>query len=429
MKNDLWTNPELFPIAITLTVILVFILALTAFFAYAETAITSASKIKINIILNDPSTTKKEKIQAKRVVKFVSNFNEHITAIVIFVNLLTILSSSLMTLLFGPNALPKNVWWMYIIILIIFSIIVLIFADLLPKMLAKRFPEKGVMKFSWILSVVSLIMKPFTYVLSRMIKENKEGFVTSDVEINAVLAEATSTGVTTTFEQTLIKRTLKIDEMHVDQIMIPKEIVATLPMDITKTKLNNFIEKNNFTRFPMINNNGEVKAIFSSSKYVMDKIKGKTGDVKEYSFNYTKFNIDENPFSVLETLRNKREKMGIIINDEGLYAGVITIEDIIELMVGSIYDEDDIEEDGVYKLNMSSFIIEPKVKIGYLTKNYFKKLKIKPEHKDWTLNKFVNWIAGKKISVNEYYTYKNIIIWVKEDKYDNSKIIFEIDVV
>ncbi len=416
---------------VVLTIILILIVGLTSIFAYSETAITSASKIKLNTIISNPKSSKKEKSQANRVLKFISNFNEYITAIVIIVNLLTILASSLMTILFGPSVFDPSIWWMYIIILILFTFFVLIFADLLPKMLAKRFPERGIMRFSWILSIVALILKPLTLTFSKLVKESEESIVSSDDEINAVLNEATESGVTTSFEQNLIKRTLMIDEMRLEQVMLPKENVITVPMNVTKTMINNLLKKNNLSRFPMLNDKGEVKAIFSSGKYLIDKVNGKTDSIKSYSYNFSKFNFDDNPFSVLETLRNKRERMGIVIDDDGIYAGVVTLEDILELMVGSIYDEDDIEKDGVYKLNSTSFIVEPRVKVEFFTKNYLpENIVIPSSYKNMTIRGFVKSLnKQRKLNVGDHFTYKDMIIWVKEDKYDGSKIIFEIDII
>ncbi|NQX83465.1 MAG: DUF21 domain-containing protein [Mycoplasmataceae bacterium] len=411
--------------------ILLLLVALSALFSFSEMAISSANKITLKAISESKNSSKISKKRATRVIHFIENYNEHISAIVIVNNVVNILFSTLATVyftIFAQNIL-HSVAFGPLMAFLIMTPIVIIFGEIIPKQLAKKFPEIGTMKLSWTLQIVNMFLKPITYLLSKLIKEEKKNLLSSDEEINLALEDATSIGVTTSFEQNIIKRFLELDKSYVKNVMLPKKDVVTIPLNITKNKIDNILRKNSYTRLPMLNKNGEIKKIFSTKKYLVDKLRGETEVLKKYMYDFTKFNTDDNPFHIFESLRNKREKMAIIFDEHKVFVGIITVEDIIELMLGEIYDEYDVEEDGVYTLNETSFIVTPNVKVGYFIKKYSPEFVLKTEHKEKTFNQWIKIIAGKTPILNEHYIFKNMIIWVQQDKMNEKKIIFEIDIV
>lgn len=411
--------------AISIGLILVLLVVMSALFSFSEMAISSTNKARIKSIKDNRETSNHKKKQAQRVLNFVENYNQHISAIVICNNIVNVLFSTLATVFF--TAIVEG--YGPLVSFVVTTPIVIIFGEIVPKQLAKKYPETGTMRLSFMLVIVNFLMIPITSLLKKMIKEEEQAMLGSDQEINMALTEATKQGVTTSFEEQLIRKSLDIDNMKLSEVMIPVGQAGVIKGKITETKLNSILKRTPHSRFPILDSKGNVKSIFSAKRYLVDTLKGKIENFDDYIFDFATFNLDDNPYHAFELMRSRRERMSVVLDDEENFAGLITIEDIIELMLGNIYDEDDLEEDGVYTLSQTSFIVNPKVKIGYLKKNYIKGLKTDETQDNQTLEKFIQTMAGKKLRPGQHYTFRNLIVWVIEDKIDDTKITFEIDIV
>ncbi len=412
-------------IIIIFVIILITLVVMSGLFSFSEMAISSTNKARVNSIIHDRETSKTKKKQAQRVITFVENYNQYISAIVIFNNIVNILFSTLSVVFF--TAILHEVG--PLVSFLVTTPIVIIFGEIVPKQLAKKYPETGTMKLSFALVIVNYLMLPITALLKKMIKEEEQATLGSDHEITMALQEATAHGVTTSFEEQLIKKSLDIDNMKLEEVMIPVEQAGVIKGKITEAKINNLLNRMPHTRFPVLDTKGNVKSIFSAKRYLIDSMNDKVESFDDYLFDFATLELDDNPYHAFELLRNRRERMAVVVDDDEKFVGLITVEDVIELMLGNIYDEDDVEEDGVYELSETSFIVNPNVKIGHLKENYIKGLKTDADQDSQTIRKFIQTLAGKKLKAGDHYTYKNIIVWIIEDKEDEKQINFEIDIV
>lgn len=406
--------------------ILILLVVLSAFFSFSEMAISSASRIKLKSILKNSETKRKRK-QAKRVINFIDNYNQHITSIVVCNNIVNVLSSTLSTALFAQIFAGSIDG--YIISFIFMTSLIIIFGELIPKMLAKKFSEKGTMNFSFTLYFVNIIMSPITFILSKMIKEEKKITLSSDQEINFAIEESTASGITSKHEQNFIKNTLMLDEFFVKDIMIPKKDVTSFSENISLEKIKKNILKHSYTRFPLYDKKGKITYILSTKKILICLANNNKIDINEFKMDFFEVEVDDKPIIVFENLRNRREKMAIVLNEKKEFVGIITIEDIIEKLVGEIYDEADIEKDGVYKLSETTYLVPPTIKLNYLIKNYIKDISIVSSDGNLTMNELALKILKNNIKIGDHFTYKNNIIWVRGDKYNKNKLIFEIDLI
>ncbi len=412
-------------------IVLLVLIAMSGLFSFSEMAISSANKTRLLTIIDSKESTDKQKAKANKVIHFIDNYNEHITAIVIFNNIVNILFSTLATVFF--TLIAENAWgnagYGALLSFVVTTPMVIIFGEIVPKQLAKKYPEKGTMSLSATIVFVNILMKPITLILSKIIKEEDNTAFISDDEINTALQQTTEAGVTTAFEQALIKRMLSADELSVEDIMIPLKDVVTISEDTNKTQINSLLKDSSHTRFPVVNKDNQVVSVFSTKRYLLDKLRNQLKDFVEYTYTFTTFGLDENPFHILEALRNRREKMAVIIDEDDKFVGIVTLEDVIELLVGEIYDEHDVEEDGVYALNETSFILDKAVKIEYWVKEYSVSVRLPADIKKLTIDKWVIELKGSKPQHGDSFTYKNLIIWVRKDKYKMKDVVYEIDIV
>ncbi len=411
--------------------ILILLVLMSALFSFSEMAISSSNKTRLLTIVDSKETPNRRKNKAKRVIHFMDNYNEHITAIVIFNNIVNILFSTLATVFFTAIATEfmGNPGYGAILSFAITTPIVIIFGEIIPKQLAKKYPESGTMALSTAIWVVNISMKPITFVLGKIIKEEDAVAFNSDDEINTAISQATEAGVTTEYEQLLIQKLLSADERNVDSIMVPLDEVVVIKGSITPTKVDSLLKSSSHTRFPVVNKEGDVTSIFSTKKYLLDKLRDKTDNLEDYTYSFTTFNLDENPFHILESLRSRREKMAVIIDENDKFVGIVTIEDIIEELVGEIYDESDVEQDGVYSLNETSFILDSNVKVGYWIDEYANEIVVDEKTKSLKISKWMETLKGSKPEHGDSITHQNMIIWTREDNQDKSKLVFEIDII
>ncbi len=411
--------------------LLIVLIFLSGLFSFSEMAISSSNKTRLLTITESKKANERKKSQARKVITFIEKYNEHITAIVIFNNIVNIMFSTLATVFFTLIAI--DVWgngaYGALLSFIITTPLVIIFGEIIPKQLAKKHPESGTMALSTTIVFVNIIMKPLTLVLSKIIKEEEQAAFNSDEEIHTALSQATEAGVTTEYEEEMIKKLLSADEILVESIMVPINDVVTIEEKFTQTKLNSLLKDSSHTRFPVLNKEGEVVSILSIKHYLLDKLRDDVKDLTSYTYSFTTFDLDENPFHILEALRSRREKMAIIVDDEDKFKGIVTIEDILEELVGEIYDETDVEEDGVYQMDEDTFIINHNVKLKYWTETYASAIKFSKEDSELTVEKWIRKIKGSKPEAGESFTHKNLIIWAKEDPHNNKKLTYEIDII
>ncbi len=412
-------------------ILLIFLIFLSGLFSFSEMAISSSNRTRLLTIIDSEKSSDRKKQQARKVINFMDKYNEHITAIVIFNNIVNIMFSTLATVFFTLIAIEV---WDHgaagaLLSFVVTTPLVIVFGEIIPKQLAKKHPETGTMALSTTIVCVNIVMKPLTLVLGKIIKEEEQVAFNSDAEINTALSQATEAGVTTEYEQSMIKKLLSADEILVESIMIPLDEVVTIKSGFNQNKLDSLIKDTSHTRFPVLNNEGEVVSILSIKHYLLDRLRDDVHDLSSYMYSFTTFDLDENPFHILEALRSRREKMAIIIDGEEKFTGIVTIEDILEELVGEIYDETDVEEDGVYQMDEDTFILNSNVKIKYWVSSYASAIKFSEEDSELTIEKWIRKLKGTKPEIGESFTYKNIIIWVKEDKHNNKKFAYEIDII
>lgn len=404
-------------------IILFLLLAGSAVFSFSEMALANTSKIKIQSLQKE---NKKLKKKCAKVIVLLENYNKTITTIVVCNNIFNILATTISTSLFAallPGPLGAALSFL------LMTIFIVVFCETLPKMLAKKYPEEGSIKFAGMLTVNNKIFYPVVLPLIKMVPQQEDVTLASDEEINLAIEEAKQAGVTTPFEQNLIKRSLQIDKETIEKFVIPKSQVITIPVKITKKQLDKLISQNSHSRLPMIDEKGEIVKIFSTKQYILDRMTNVNKPVDNYTIGFTKIELGDNPFHAFVELRNNRQKIAIVLDNKGKYVGIITIEDIVEQILGNIYDEDDVEKDGVYKISGTSYLLEPEVKLSYFVKTYEPKMKVKSKHSRKTV---AEWLKSEIVSepkVGEYYTHNNIMIWIKEDPNDKENIIYEIDII
>ena len=403
------------------------LLSLSALFSFSEMALATVNKIKIQKLAESKSNSRKNK-QAKTALVLVNNYNETITSIVIMNNIVNILGTTLATVWFSVVMPDPAI--AAIVSFVVMTLATIIFGELTPKMLAKKHSLSGSLMLASTIKWTVIIFKPLTWFIGLFIKDKEEVLLESDEDIKHALLETHRAGHINESETELLHRALDIDEISAREIMIPLDEVISIKKNIKVDQLRTIVVDNGYTRYPVINNRGEVVGIFNANFFLKDQIQRKRFDINKTMFDVEHFTKSTKLDVILHKLKANRQHMGIIVanKDSKKMIGVITIEDIIEELFGELYDETDRAEDGILDITDDHFILHWDAKASDVLKEVYKSKKhvdSKMLFSDFIKKQF----KVKQLKDGDNFIYKNSMIWIKKDKRTSrNSLSIEIDI-
>lgn len=360
-------------------IIILILIFLNAFFAASEIAFISLNDAKIEKL------SKEGNKKAKKIKEMLVNPSKFLATIQIGITLAGLLSSAFAAESFANKLAPMLNSWIpqlsisawnnisIIIITVILSYFTLIFGELVPKRIAMKNYEKIAFASIGIIKVISTITSPFvkiltfsTDVISKLfgISENDEEVVTEE-EIRMMVDMGEEKGSIDEEEKDMINNVFEFNDKVVSEIMIPRTQIFALEKNLTISETIEALseENNRYSRIPIYNENIDniegiiyIKDILLSMKNQNAKIKNLVKDA--YFVPETKL-INE----VFEELRRNRKQIAIAVDEYGGTSGIVTIEDILEEIVGEIYDEYDKKEEVIKKVDNNTFLFSGNISI------------------------------------------------------------------
>ena len=323
--------------------IIIFCLIFSSFFSATETAYTSYSHSKMKTWAEEGNK------KAKRVMKLYDKYDNVLTTILIGNNIVNILSASLATLVFiklltGTNLDPTTMST------IVMTIIVLIFGEIIPKSIAKQHAEGIAMAFYPILRFFMVIFFPFTWLfglLQKLFKKRKnETTGVTEKELITIVEEAEEGGQIDEEESELIRSAIEFDETEAIEIFTPRVDVIAIPIESKEADVAKVFAESGYSRIPVYKGTIDNIVGIIHQKDFYSKVYG-TGKSFRSVMKPPVFIMPSIKVSDLLSLFQKSKSHIAIISDEfGGTEGIVTMEDILEELVGEIWDEhDDVVEE------------------------------------------------------------------------------------
>ncbi len=357
-------------------IILIILILINAFFASAEIAFISLNDAKIDI------QAKEGNKKAKKIQNMLKNPSKFLATIQIGVTLAGFLSSAFASDTFADKLAPVlNTWipslsistWKsisIIIITIILSYFTLVFGELVPKRIAMKYYEKVSFASIGVIKTISVITAPFvkfltfsTNIVSKLfgVTGEEEDNVTEE-EIRMMVDVGEEKGTIEEEEKEMINNVFEFNDKFVSEIMVPRNKVFALDIDMTIAEvIEKLSEDMRYSRIPVYDENMDnikgiiyIKDLLISNKNKNSKIKSL---VKEAYFVSETKRVNE----LFQELRKDKKQIAIVLDEYGGTAGMVTMEDILEEIVGEIYDEYDKETDKFKKIDNNTFLFDASI--------------------------------------------------------------------
>lgn len=348
---------------------LVFLVAMSAVFSSSETAITSVSKIKVRQL------DQKDNKNAHLLKKLHDNMQTTISTILIGNNIVNIAASSIATILF-TNIFHQNG---ALISTVVMTVFVLIFGEVIPKTIAQYKNKSVALKFSRFIYFLTIIFKPIVKVLNILtrlviklfIGEDEDSSTLTEEELKTLVEVSEEEGVLKNQETEIMINALELKETLAVDIMTPRTSMASVDIEDAESDLKEIIKNITYSRIPVYE--GSIDDIIGvlhikelAHKIIEDDRDFKVRDILKpafYAYEYIPV-VD-----LFKQMRTKNISISIIIDEYGGTSGIVTMEDILEELVGEIDDEYDHEKE-VTKLSDNEYLVDPEMRIDEVNERF-----------------------------------------------------------
>ena len=327
----------------TLWAALVILVGFSAFFSASETAFSSLNQIRLKSRAEDGDSS------AARVLAMAEQYDKLLSTILIGNNIVNIAAASIGTILFTQMLGAERGATMSTIVL---TIIVLIFGEVTPKSLAKEMPEKVATAVSPFLVLLMALMTPLTWLFTQWKKllghfvHSGEADTITEGELMTMVSEAENDGELTDRESELIRSAIEFDDVEVEEILTPRVDVVAVEDDIPLEELAQTFAESGYSRLPVYHGTIDniIGVVHEKDFYIARLKKATKIDDLVVPTLYTTGSTQIS--QLLLTLREQLHHLAVVVDEYGGTEGIITLEDILEELVGEIWDEhDEVTED------------------------------------------------------------------------------------
>ena len=416
-------------------IILFILILLNAFFAASEIAFISLNDLKIERMEKEGNN------KAKQILKMLKNPSQFLATIQIGITLAGFLSSAFASEAFADLLAPNLnrvfpvislATWKgisIIIITIILSFFTLVFRELVPKRIAMKYYEKVSFASIGIIRIIYTLTQPFVKLLTIVtngisklfgIAENEEEIVTEE-EIKMMIDEGQEKGSIEENEKQLINNVFEFNDITVSEIMTHRTDIYAIEINSNIINLIDEIDEYKYSRIPVYEDSiDEIRGILYL-KDILKYMKTKENKPLKQIIRPAYFVAQSKPIDeVFQELQKKNNQMAIVVDEYGGTAGLVTMEDILEELVGDIFDEYDEIENEYEKIDENTYLLNGSISINELKK--ILKVEI-PEGEYETLSGYLQDVLGRIPEDEEKPIIETEKVTYKIEEYEDKRII------
>ena len=394
-------------------IIAALLLVCAAFFAVTETSMASASRSRIK------ASAERGEFRAKKTLYVLDNFDLAISTLLICTNIVHIAAASIVTL-----AVTKKWGVSAVSISTIITTVVVFFAgEMLPKSVAKKYSDTLALSCAPVLCFFMKLFAPLSKLLTwigqaaaKLTPGDSQISVTED-ELYDIIEDMTEEGSLDEDQGDLISSALQFGDVTVESVLTPRVDIVAININSSHAELLSLIKSTNHSRLPVYEGSiDNIIGVLQIRKYIKAYLRlGENLDIKpmldEVLFIHQSTNIDE----LLPILSRRKLNIAVVTDNYGGTLGIVTVEDILEELVGEIWDEDDVIEepmveigDGVYEVGADETVSDVFDQLGYED----------PENDEELVNTLMGeWVYEKFDTIpkpGDSFRYHQVLVTVKD---------------
>lgn len=382
---------------ISLILLLAALILMSAYFSATETAFSTINKIRLKNMMNNGNK------KAKLVLELVDDYDNILSTILIGNNIVNIASASIATVIFVEHFGDTGVT----ISTIVMTVLVLIFGEISPKSLAKESPESFAMFSAPILKFFTIILLPLNFLfslwkklLSKIIKVGESRGITEE-ELITMVEEATQEGEIEQHEGELIRNAIEFNDLDVSDVLTPRTELTAVSEHESIERIHLYFAESEYSRLPVYRDSiDNIVGVI----HLKDFFRRTSDDL----YNIIKpvvHTIETEKISrLLPLLQEKKCHLAVVADEYGGTMGIVTLEDIVEEIVGEIWDEHDEIIKDYEQIEDNSYIVNGSASVEKL----FRILGINKAANTATVNGWVTKQLGHWPDIGDSFIYQNI---------------------
>lgn len=387
--------------------VLIILVALSAFFSGTETAFTSFNKTRMKTLAQDGNK------KAKAVMDIEEHYEKFISTMLVGNNIVNISATTISTIVFtklmqGDAELGATV------ATVVMTIVILLFGEISPKTIAKDFAESYAMSVCGAVKLLMTVFTPITLILSSapkkllstIFKKSSNAASVTEEEIITMVEEAENDGQIDEHESELIRNAIEFNDLEVTAILTPRVDIVAISSDASLEEIQDVYRTSGFSRLPVysetIDNIIGVMHEKDFNKLLHD---GKT-DINDIVNGVICITEGMKISKLLREFQSAKTHMAIVVDEYGGTAGLVTMEDVLEGLVGEIWDEHDEVVESIKQTGENSYIVNCSASLSELCDIYDFPDEVLEDNA--TVNGFVMDNLGKIPEIGDSFSYDNL---------------------
>ncbi|AMK14066.1 CBS domain-containing protein [methanogenic archaeon mixed culture ISO4-G1] len=340
------------PIIIAYAAAIVILIVLSAFFSMSETAFTSVNDIKLKKMANEGNR------KAQRALDIRENYDKFLTTILVGNNLVNIAGTSIATTMF---AILIGAETGAIVTTVVMTLVLLTFGEITPKSYAKKHPEETCITICSIIYWLIWLFTPLTWLflkLTKFIGKGDENIITED-ELEVMIDEIQSDGVLEKSESELIKSAMRLDDITVAEVYVHRMDIVAVEINEPVEELGKLLIKSGFSRIPVYEETiDNIVGVVYSKTYFTNTAMNVKFTIRDIIMPVKYIPETVTVANALSELQKSKIHMAVVLDSYGGTRGIITLEDLLEELVGEIWDESDFIQQDVSATTGGKYIVK-----------------------------------------------------------------------
>ena len=383
---------------------LVFLVLCSAFFSASETAYTSLNLVRMKRMAADGDA------RAAKVLKLAERYESLLSSILIGNNIVNILASSLATVLFVRALGNKGVTVSTLVI----TVVILLVGEVTPKNIAKEHAEAIAMKFYPVLFALTKLFTPLNWLLGcwqkligKVVKPAEDRGYTEE-ELITIVEEAENEGGIDAHESELIKSAIEFTDVDVEEILTPRVEIQAMELGASDNEISNLFQESGYSRLPVYQETVDnIVGILHEKDFYANR--GKV-PVRELMSNPTYVMQNTKVSDLLKLLQKTKSHMAVVVDEYDGVQGIVTMEDILEELVGEIWDEHDEVVEEYRALPDGGYLVDGGANLDDMLELF----DIHKEYDPVTVNGWVREELGRFPKAGDSFECDNLIVTVEK---------------